>query len=469
MDPALLEAFFALEAENRSKEAAASARRHVAALTAVLPELDPQRRPSLDPRLVADAQTALARVPLPRRAYTALVSDPAVAKLPGWRATEHAGPTASAVLVRRSGRPLGAEIPAIFTYDGFHQVFLPQLDEVARGVYAEFWVLSGRGTPDASDADIRRLKSDMLRLYYDDAIAAWDGLLRDISLAPIDTLGQAVEATKALSGPSSPLKLLIQAVVRETALTVPPEPPRTEGQGAVATAMGAARNASKSFDRLARLVRAGSAAAAAPAEVPGAPVEARFAHLRPLVEGVNGAPPALDEAASALGALHARLAEAAASPNPGEAFARMGGAGAGAAQVASAAQRLPEPVKGMLDGVGRRATDMGRSGARQQLNAVWRTDVLPFCRAAIAGRFPFAPGSGADATATTFRASSGRTASLKASSRASSPTSWTPRASPGATARTSACNPAPWPNWRGPGASPPRSSRAAPASRRRSR
>jgi type VI secretion system protein ImpL len=42
---------------------------------------------------------------------------------------------------------------------------------------------------------------------------------------------------------------------------------------------------------------------------------------------------------------------------------------------------------------------MGRSGARQQLNAVWRADVLPFCRAAIGGRFPFAPGSGADATA----------------------------------------------------------------------
>jgi type VI secretion system protein ImpL len=400
VDPGLLEEYFALQAEGRPGQAtAASARRHVAALISILPEVDPGRRPALDARLVTDAQTALARVPLPRRAYAVLVSNPAVAKLPGWKATDHAGPTAAAILVRRSGRPLGTELPAIFTYDGFHQVFLPQLDEVARGVYAEYWVLSGRGTPDASDADIRRLKADMLRLYYDDAIAAWDGLLRDVALAPIDTLNQAVESTKALSGPSSPLKLLIQAVVRETALTVPPEPPRAEGQGAAgaaSAALNAARGASRSFDKLARLVRSGSAAAAAPAEVPGAPVEARFAHLRPLIESVNNAPPALDDAASALAALHTRLAEAAASPNPGEAFARMGGSGA--PQLAAAAARLPEPAKQMLEGVGRRTTDMGRTGARQQLNAVWRTDVLPFCRTAIAGRFPFSPGSGADAT-----------------------------------------------------------------------
>jgi type VI secretion system protein ImpL len=52
----------------------------------------------------------------------------------------------------------------------------------------------------------------------------------------------------------------------------------------------------------------------------------------------------------------------------------------------------------MLDGVQRKTADMGRSGARQQLNAVWATDVLPFCQTAIGDRFPFVPGSGADAS-----------------------------------------------------------------------
>jgi len=387
VDPTLLEEFFALQMEPRG---VASTRRHVAALAAILPEIDPRERPTLDARLVADAQVALARVPLPGRAYAALVSNPAVTTLPGWRVTEHAGPSAVVTFVRRSGRPLGTEVPAIYTYDGFQQVFLPLLDEFARGTYAEYWVLSGRGTPDASDADIKKLKADMLRLYYDDAIAAWDGLLSDVTLVPLTSLDQAVAVTKALSGPNSPLKLLIQAIVRETALTVPPEPATPVAAGSAA-AIQAAR---KSADRLAHLIRPGLATA--PTEVQGAPVEARFAALRQLVEGANGAPPPIDDALSALGALHAKLAEAAASPNPGEAFARMGNIGA--AQVAQAAQHLPDPVKQMLMGVQQKASDMGSAGVRTQLNAVWRSDVLPLCRTAINGRFPFSPGSKIDAT-----------------------------------------------------------------------
>ena len=395
VDAGLLADFFTLDAEGRAPRAGPSTRRHVTALAALLPELAPRDRPTLDAQLVANAQAALARVPLAKRAYGALVSNPAVTRLPGWRATEHAGPNASATLVSRSGRPLATEaVPAVFTYDGFHQVFLPLLNEYARGTYAEYWVLNGRGTPDTADADIRKLQSEMLQLYYDDAIAAWDALLYDITLAPINTLDQAVAATKALSGPSSPLKLLIQSVVHETALTVPPEPAK-EGAAAAAGAAAtqAVRQAGDRLGRLAKLLRPGPAA---PAEVPGAPVEAHFAYLRPLVESVNGAPPMLDEPLAALGAVHAKLAEAAASPKPGEAFARMGNIGA--AQITQAAQRLPEPIEQMLLSVQQKAADMGGAGVRQQLNAVWRSDILPLCRTAIGGRFPFAQGSGADAT-----------------------------------------------------------------------
>ena len=45
------------------------------------------------------------------------------------------------------------------------------------------------------------------------------------------SLEQAVERTKALSGPSSPLKLLVQAIVTETRLTVPPPVAEEEGGG----------------------------------------------------------------------------------------------------------------------------------------------------------------------------------------------------------------------------------------------
>jgi type VI secretion system protein ImpL len=111
---------------------------------------------------------------------------------------------------------------------------------------------------------------------------------------------------------------------------------------------------------------------------------------------VNGAPPALDAALQALGSLHAKLAEAAISPDPAAAFARIGPTGA--AQLAQAAQGLPAPLAGMLQGIAKKAEAISSSGIRARLDAIWRSDVLPFCRTAIGGRYPFSPGSRIDAS-----------------------------------------------------------------------
>ncbi|TDH58655.1 type VI secretion system membrane subunit TssM [Dankookia rubra] len=389
IDRVLLEQFFASEIAPRS-EFIRAAMHHVTALADLLPELETRERPTLDARLVADAQAALARVSLPKRGYTALVSNPGVRALPGWRVTDHAGPSASRTLTRRSGQPLGTEIPAIFTFDGFHRVFLPLLDDVARGIYAEHWLLSGRGTPDTSDADILKLKEEMLRLYYEDFIKIWDYTLRDVVIIAPTTLDQAVEAMRVLSGPTSPLRLLIQAVVHETGLTARLGPTPLEKHGPVE------RNAphweNRGLDRLAKLVRPNSAT---PVDLSGEPVTTSFSYLRELIEGVNGARPALDEVLSVLDTLQAKMAEAAASPNPTEAFSGVGKTSA--VQLAQVARRLPVPVNWMLESLGE-AVSLASSGVRQRLNERWRTDILPVCRAVTAGKFPFAPSSRIDAS-----------------------------------------------------------------------
>lgn len=399
-DDELLNAWFAADLAGADPVLAGPAARHLETLVADLPRLDQRPQPAIDRGLVAQAQATLAKVPLAKRAWSGLLTSEAVRELPGWRVTDHAGPNAAATLVRRSGRDLGVEVPGLLTYAGFHDVFQPILDEAARAAFAENWVLGTSRGPEPGPAELARLKADMTRLYYDDAIAAWDGILRDVTLAPLGSLDQAVEQTKALSGPSSPLKLMIQAILTETRLTVPP-PAEDEAGGpdqkklikAGAKALGSLGSKALKYSRL---LATKAQAAAAPTEVPGSPVEAHFAHLATLVEGVNGAPPALDEAAAAMGGLHAKLAEAALAPNPAEAFARMGGTGSG--QLAQAAGRLPPPLDQMLGGVASKAGAMGASGVRQQLNSVWQADVLPFCRTALGGRFPFARASGTDAS-----------------------------------------------------------------------
>ena len=395
VDPDLLTAWFHLDLQGNEPAIAAGMTPHLAALAADLPTLQPL--PALDGALLAQARATLAKVSLAKQGYRMLMTSAAVTSLPPWRVTEHAGPNAATALVRRSGKPLDAPIPGIFTRAGFYGVFLPALPQAAKAAYAENWVLAGTGQPQPTDADLDRLQSDMLKLYEDDDIDTWDGLLRDIRVVPLTSLDQAVEATKPLSGPNSPMKLLVQAIVQETQLTQPPPPTtaRAAAGGALAAGQQALGTVGAKLDKLAQLIGA-KPAAAAPIAAQGAPVEQHFAYLKGLVEGVNGAPPALDAALQALGSLHAKLAEAAIAPDPAAAFARIGPTGA--AQLAQAAQGLPAPLGDMLTGIAQKAQAISGSGIRTRLDAIWRSDVLPFCRTAIGGRYPFSPGSRIDAS-----------------------------------------------------------------------
>ncbi|MGE3741329.1 MAG: type VI secretion system membrane subunit TssM, partial [Geminicoccaceae bacterium] len=394
-------AWFALDLQNSEPALAEPMAPHLAALAEELPGIE--ARPTLDGSLLARAQTTIAKIPLAKRAWEALLASDEVRELPPWTITDHAGPNAAATLVRRSGRPLGAPVPGIFTHAGFYEVFLPILPETAQAALAENWVLGQTQRPELSPTQVARLQADLVRLYEDDAIAAWEGVLRDVTLAPMGSLDQAVEATRSLSGPNSPLKLLTQSIVAETSLAHPPAAEASAGDSATdpaKMAQSAGKALGKLGSKLGKLTkllgnRAEAASAGADGPPPGAAVEAHFQYLRDLVEGVDGAPPALDDAIAALGTLNAKLSEAALSPNPGEAFARMGPTGA--AQLAKVAARLPEPLDQMLAGVAQKAGAISATGIRRQLNAVWQADVAPFCAQALGGRFPFAPSSDSDA------------------------------------------------------------------------
>ena len=63
----------------------------------------------------------------------------------------------------------------------------------------------------------------MLKLYYEDFIAQWDALLRDIVLAPLTDLRTASENLKDLSSADSALKRLLTPVVLEVDHPPPPE------------------------------------------------------------------------------------------------------------------------------------------------------------------------------------------------------------------------------------------------------
>jgi type VI secretion system protein ImpL len=380
---------------------------HLAALLEMEPESE-ARAIALDGNLVQSARATLTSLPLSRRGYQLFSESETIAALPAWRASEHVGPN-SAIFRRRSGEPPDQGISGQFTYDAFHQVVLDEIDLIAADVASEYWVL-GQPRP-MDDAQFDALVANIRNLYYNDYMQTWDRFLADVTLKPVTDLDDALNTILILSQEgSSPLQLLMNSVVRETSLTVPPPEPEAEEEGEGGALGGAlAKQAAKVAKKVAGPVAGKAArlaklalkkqqgagaggAAGAVAAVPGEPVEAHFAYLKDLVQGVAGAPPALTGALASLGNAYGQLQTVLAAAQSGQPVPD----GTGARELQAVAGRLPPPLKDMLGGVAESTASLGAGTTRTQLDAFWRSEVLPLCQQALGGRFPFTRSSGID-------------------------------------------------------------------------
>ncbi|HET9069053.1 MAG TPA: type VI secretion system membrane subunit TssM, partial [Amaricoccus sp.] len=277
-----------------------------------------------DDALVAAALESVCSIPLAKRAYDALRSDPAATALAEWVPAAVAGPNAAKVLVRRSEKTLRVGIPGIYTYAGFHGVVLERLQDVAAQAALDRSVFAG-GCPESSEVSVAELADDMLKLYYEDFIAQWDGFLRDVTLAPLTDLPTATENLKDLSSADSALKRLLTAVAAETDLA------RPEDSGAAA-ASGPPKGLSKVLGKLGKVgklakkgVKFIPAGEAAPLDLSGQEVSDHFKPLRAAITEVDGEPPAMDPVVAALTALSNVLQTIAASPDPEAAIKAQGG------------------------------------------------------------------------------------------------------------------------------------------------
>ncbi len=155
-----------------------------------------------DPALVAEAQKSVCTISLPQRAYNQLLADPAVAELKEWVPANFAGPNGAKVFSRQSGKTLRVGMPGAYTYDGFQNAVLDRLEDVAAHAALDRAVFAG-GCSENAETSVSALSQDMLKLYYEDFIAQWDSMLRDLRLAPLTDLSVASENLKDLSSADS--------------------------------------------------------------------------------------------------------------------------------------------------------------------------------------------------------------------------------------------------------------------------
>jgi len=328
----------------------------------------------LDRTVVDEARRMLRQSPLASRAYLVLKERATEAsKLPDWRVSDHSGPAGDRVLIRSSGKLLSEGIPALFTREGFHDAVLPHVAASIGAVQGESWVLGETTGANRGDA----LERDVLALYYDDYAQHWETILGDLSVQPLRNMAQAAEVLNFVSGASSPLKLVWQAIDRETQLSKPPE---RAGKSASAKAPGP-----------------GSVISAANAQpLYGQPVEDRFRRFHEFVAPDRGAAP-MDQLLRDMSDLYLqinRLIVSAPPGSPGEANA-VADASAAARKVENEASALPPSAAAFANSVARNSAALIAGGARNQISVQW-AQLLPLCTQALEGRYPVRRDSAVD-------------------------------------------------------------------------
>lgn len=344
---------------------------HLAALLKDKSRIEPL---TLDTDIVERARTSLRQASLPVLMYSRL-------KLSHAGDTEHAihldkeiGLGGDTVLVRKSGQPLSNPIPGLYTRTVFNQVATTGKIELAQDFLSESWVL---GDGIASMSDMPRLTGDMMRLYEDDYIRVWDGVLADLALRPTTSTQDLAVVMGLLASQTSPLKRLLVIVEANTNLLKAPDP--ADKAAGVKAAIAAKLNSLEQIF--------GSTPAA---EKPGTRTTKHFEAVNKLIDGPPGAAP-IDATLKAIGQIQTQLASMGGGLGSSNALTTVASAGqAGAVdQLRIAALQLPAPIAGIVTQVGTKGDMVAKAEAGGELSRRYQTEVAGECQQLIAGRYPF--------------------------------------------------------------------------------
>jgi type VI secretion system protein ImpL len=345
----------------------------------------PMQEVALNGPLIEQVQNILSELPLAQRVYNGIINSNTATSLPKWRLTDIGGPSVKRVLVRSSGKQLNDGIEGIFTYDGFHNVFLPEAVSVAERVQRETWVLGQRSEEDQNNAALIALSRDVLDLYYNDFITRYDTLLGDVDIIPLESLSHAVEVTNVLSGPTSPMVNILTEVSRETSLAVDRNAIDTSalsGGASQVAAIEARSNLSiQGQILLEALVQSTADGDGTPPKSPGSYVQERFQWLHNLVLRPEGQPSQMDDLMVSLQLVYQELNKMS--------FSGVATGGEALLQFQQSASRADGPIQRWASQISVGSSGITSEGTRASINARWQASVLPFCTQALDNRYPF--------------------------------------------------------------------------------
>ncbi|MET1077907.1 MAG: type VI secretion system membrane subunit TssM [Pseudomonas sp.] len=352
----------------------------------------------LDEALVASKREQLAAFSLAQRAYSRLKLRLLDGSLADFNLAEAGGPQSSLVFVRASGKPLTQGIPGLFTYNGYHKVFLPETQAIlGRLETEEGWVLGRVAQPVTQQVEgllEGATQRDIKRLYLHEYVRLWEEYLADIRLIDSQSMSQNMEKARILSAPDSPIAQFLRSVARETTLLRVEKVPDT--QSLAGQAANKVRSAASDLDR----VFGPSELTRRPSQVEQLEriVDDRFEPLRRLVTADGGAAP-LQAALRLFNEMYMNLSSTDVALRTGTVNIPQNDT---LNRIRAEAAYLPVPLRSMLEGMVDSSSSQTEGTVRRSLGGELDSSVGTFCRKAISGRYPFKRSSSQDVTLADF-------------------------------------------------------------------
>ena len=379
LDPQLLKLWMTLDWQNSfaaEPEKQGQLQQHLAA------QLDMGFEPiRLDEEVVDRARLSLNQVPLAQLLYGRLKRDYMSSDKQPFLLSNALGLGGDKVFERISGQSLNSGVSGLFTYRGYHDFFKRQVKNIARQSSEENWVLD----PDKgelSKPEVERLQKDLQDLYFADYIREWKQLLADIGIVRFTSLRHASEVMDLLSGPTSPLRALLQNVALNTTLERP--------EGLLGKAMDKANDVTATESRLTRLLRSVTESEAVPKpDRPAEVVDRQFARLATMMKASEGGVAPIEQIINMLSQLYGQLDAMSVELGSDALSVAKGSAGGDIVRrLRVEGARQPEPMKRWLQQIASNSRAVTMGGARAQINNAWKSNVLSVCNKALSGRYP---------------------------------------------------------------------------------
>lgn len=337
-------------------------------------ELQPLTPPfDLDSNLVMTMRDMLSRTTMAERIYAVIKSEHQN-EGKQFSIASASGKDGARVFIRSSGLPLTQGIPALFSPEGYHQMYLPTETRIINEMEDESWIFATEASG-AEQVSQTELINSIRRRYFEDYTDQWVEFLEDIRIRPFASMSQAAEILQILTSDDSPLRMLLVNVSNATRLA--PEEKLTEG----------ADEGMSIKDRIASIFRIESNDGTSLLD-PDV-IDRSFASLHKLADARDNGPSPLDSLLGDLQELYLYIDQLARSSSDQLLTGLQSQAGTAITRVRLRGERSPAPVGEWILLVVSDSNNLVAGGAEATIRSAWASDVVPFCRQALNGRYPF--------------------------------------------------------------------------------